>query len=264
MTPAGAAAADGARQHLPGGEGRRLARQLLPRGQPRRAARARADVGGRPGRRGARGVPRGATASPGRGRPASGWWSRSPARPGATTSSAARRAWRRGPAVSWSGCTCARPTGLRGPTGPALAEQRNLLQELGGEYHELASADPATALVQFAQSENATQIVLGASRQSRWTHFAARLGDHQRHPRVGPIDIHVISSDAESEARAAAEPAPTPRRPGNGPPPRRRRAWRGRRRGRGDGTVRHRPRALAVSRRRSCSRGSWRSSRRRC
>ena len=56
---AGAAAPDGARQHLSGREGRRLAGQLLPRGQPRRAARARADVGRRPGRRGVGDLPRG-------------------------------------------------------------------------------------------------------------------------------------------------------------------------------------------------------------
>ncbi len=58
--PPGAAAPDGARQHLSARAGRRLARQLLPRGKPRRAARAGADVGGRPGRRGARGLPRSA------------------------------------------------------------------------------------------------------------------------------------------------------------------------------------------------------------
>src|SRR5215468_4751651 len=60
--------------------------------------------------------------------------------------------------------------GLRGTVGAALDEQKELLQELAGEYHELASADPAATLVQFARAENATQIVLGASRQSRWSH----------------------------------------------------------------------------------------------
>ena len=124
---AGAAAPDGARQHLPGREGRRVARQLLPRGQPRRAARARADVGRRPGRRGARGVPRGARHRRARGRRASGWSSRSPARPVATTSSAGPRGWRRARAASCSASTCGPADGLRGPPGEALAEQRTLL-----------------------------------------------------------------------------------------------------------------------------------------
>ena len=52
MTPAGAAPADGARQRLPGREGRRRAGEVLPRRQPHRAARARAAVGRGPRRRG--------------------------------------------------------------------------------------------------------------------------------------------------------------------------------------------------------------------
>ena len=60
QTPGGAAPAHGPRQHLRAREGRRRAGQLLPGRQPRRAARARAHVDRRPGRRGARGVPRGA------------------------------------------------------------------------------------------------------------------------------------------------------------------------------------------------------------
>ena len=54
----GAAASDGARQHLQAREDRRRARQLLPARQPRCAARARVAVGRRPRRRSARRVPR--------------------------------------------------------------------------------------------------------------------------------------------------------------------------------------------------------------
>jgi two-component system sensor histidine kinase KdpD len=88
--------------------------------------------------------------------------------------------------------------GLRGPSGTSLSSQRLLLQELGGEYHELASADAATALVQFARAENATQIVLGASRQSRWTHLLRGSVINNVIKASGAIDIHIISSDAES------------------------------------------------------------------
>jgi two-component system sensor histidine kinase KdpD len=87
--------------------------------------------------------------------------------------------------------------GLRGTAGDALGAQRELLQELGGEYHELASADPAGTLVQFARAENATQIVLGASRQSRWTHLLRGSVINNVLRASGDIDVHVISSDAE-------------------------------------------------------------------
>src|SRR5215510_9226285 len=83
--------------------------------------------------------------------------------------------------------------GLRGTAGAALGEQRELLQELGGEYHELASADPAGTLVQFARAENATQIVLGASQQSRWTHLLRGSVINNVIRASGDIDIHVIS-----------------------------------------------------------------------
>ncbi len=89
--------------------------------------------------------------------------------------------------------------GLRGASGDALGVQRALLQELGGEYHELASADPAATLVQFARSENATQIVLGASRQSRWTHLLRGSVITNVLRASGDIDVHVISSDPERD-----------------------------------------------------------------
>jgi two-component system sensor histidine kinase KdpD len=122
--------------------------------------------------------------------------------------------------------------GLRGPPGEALAAQRLLLQELGGEYHELASADAATALVQFARTENATQIVLGASRQSRWTHLVRGSVINDVIRASGSIDIHVISSEADGETtKPDAEPEVATDFVAPESPPRR-------------------PRALAVSRRR--------------
>jgi two-component system sensor histidine kinase KdpD len=90
--------------------------------------------------------------------------------------------------------------GLRGTAGDALGAQRALLQQLGGEYHELASADPAGTLVQFARAENATQIVLGASRQSRWSHLVRGSVVNNVIRASGDIDIHVISSEPREVA----------------------------------------------------------------
>ena len=99
--------------------------------------------------------------------------------------------------------------GLRAPPGDALLEQRTLLQELGGTYHELASADVANALVQFARAENATQIVLGASRQSRWSHLLRGSVVTNVLRASGDIDVHVISSDPQRDdvATRVARPA---------------------------------------------------------
>jgi two-component system sensor histidine kinase KdpD len=91
--------------------------------------------------------------------------------------------------------------GLRGPSGDELELQRRLLDELGGEYRELSGADVAASLVHFAHTQNATQIVLGASRQSRWTHLIRGSVIQNVIRASGPIDVHVISSGGEEEHR---------------------------------------------------------------
>jgi two-component system sensor histidine kinase KdpD len=87
--------------------------------------------------------------------------------------------------------------GLRGDEGH-VGDQRRLLEEVGGTYHETAGTDIAAALVDFALAENATQLVLGASHRSR----AAELVRGSVINRVvrlsGPIDVHVISPHHEA------------------------------------------------------------------
>jgi two-component system sensor histidine kinase KdpD len=110
--------------------------------------------------------------------------------------------------------------GLAGPVSDQLKEQRELVVALGGRYQELAGADIAGALVRFARSENATQIVLGASRRSRLAHLARGSVINTVVRASGPIDVHVISADV-----AAPKPSGTPRarrRRSSPVPPRRR------------------------------------------
>ncbi len=57
--------------------------------------------------------------------------------------------------------------GLSAPAAAELAQQRDLLEELGGVYREVAAGDVAEALVAVARAENATRLLLGASRRSR-------------------------------------------------------------------------------------------------
>jgi two-component system sensor histidine kinase KdpD len=79
--------------------------------------------------------------------------------------------------------------------GGVIDEHRTLLEQMGGEYHEVSGGDVGAALVSFAQAENATQIVLGASQRSR----LAKLSSGSIIDRVvklsGPIDVHVISQE---------------------------------------------------------------------
>ncbi|MBV9254197.1 MAG: sensor histidine kinase KdpD [Actinobacteria bacterium] len=78
---------------------------------------------------------------------------------------------------------------------------RALLGELGGNYHEVVGDDVATALVQVARAENATQIVLGSSRRSRWTELTrGSIINRVIREAGGAIDVHVISPQPDEGA----------------------------------------------------------------
>src|SRR3954469_6509840 len=58
--------------------------------------------------------------------------------------------------------------GLTGASPAALRTQRALVESLGGTYHQVVGDDIAAALLEFARSVDATQLVIGTSRRSRW------------------------------------------------------------------------------------------------
>lgn len=85
-----------------------------------------------------------------------------------------------------------------------LDNQRKLVHDMGGTYHELVGEDVAESLLAFARAENATQIVLGTSRRSR---IADRLGTSpamQVIKKSGIIDVHVISYGAGPRFQSSA------------------------------------------------------------
>jgi two-component system sensor histidine kinase KdpD len=92
--------------------------------------------------------------------------------------------------------------GLARPTGTHLEKHRMLLVELGGRYEEITGNDVAQAMVDFARAENATQLVLGATRRSRWAEIlhGSVINQVIRDAADG-IDVHVISSSAAEEEK---------------------------------------------------------------
>jgi two-component system, OmpR family, sensor histidine kinase KdpD len=80
-----------------------------------------------------------------------------------------------------------------------LEGQHQLLGELGGRYAEITGLDVAQALVHFARAENATQLVLGASRQSRLAELVQGSIINRVVRKAAPLDLHIISSTASSE-----------------------------------------------------------------
>ena len=86
-----------------------------------------------------------------------------------------------------------RPAGLAAAGRAALAAQRQLIVSLGGTYHQLADPDIPAALLAFAQAENATQLVLGATRRTRLAALrpTTRIRS-QLIRRGGGISVHVV------------------------------------------------------------------------
>ena len=75
----------------------------------------------------------------------------------------------------------------------ALAAQRDLVEQLGGRVRDVVAASPAEGLITFARGEKATQLVLGASRRSRWHELMHGSFAHRVIRGAGDIDVHVIA-----------------------------------------------------------------------
>lgn len=79
----------------------------------------------------------------------------------------------------------------------ALASQRVLVEQLGGTYHQVVGEDIPAALIGFARSVNASQLVLGVSRRSRLTALLTGPGTSNRVIRAsGDIDVHMVTHSA--------------------------------------------------------------------
>ncbi|WP_019071104.1 ATP-binding protein [Streptomyces hokutonensis] len=91
----------------------------------------------------------------------------------------------------------ARSDGLAaGVSHASLARQRRLVEDLGGSYHSVVGDGVATALVEFARTENATQLVLGTSRRGRLERFLTGPGTGETVTELsGDIDVHRVTHE---------------------------------------------------------------------
>jgi two-component system sensor histidine kinase KdpD len=86
-----------------------------------------------------------------------------------------------------------RGDGLAGVSAPQMGKVRELATSLGATLHTVVGDDVPSALLDFARDENATQLVVGTSRRSRW----ARIFDEGVGTTVvqqsGSIDVHMVT-----------------------------------------------------------------------
>jgi two-component system sensor histidine kinase KdpD len=88
----------------------------------------------------------------------------------------------------------ARPAGPADTGRAALTAQRRLVSSVGGTYHQLSDDDIPAALLTFAQAENATQLVLGATRRSWRSALLPRTAVRSQVLRAATgIDVHIVT-----------------------------------------------------------------------
>ncbi len=91
--------------------------------------------------------------------------------------------------------------GLTGADPGTLTRQRALVDSLGGSYHQVVGDDVPRALLDFARAENATQLVLGASRRGRLARLLSPGIGVTVTALSGSIDVHMVTHEQSGRGR---------------------------------------------------------------
>ncbi|GAA2534201.1 MULTISPECIES: sensor histidine kinase KdpD [Streptomyces] len=96
----------------------------------------------------------------------------------------------------------ARGGGLTAASPKELAEQRTLVEDLGGTFHHVVGDDIPAALLAFARGANATQIVLGSSRRKTWQYvFGPGVGATVARDSGPDLDVHIVTHEEIAKGR---------------------------------------------------------------
>ncbi|MDT5095751.1 MAG: two-component system, OmpR family, sensor histidine kinase KdpD [Mycobacterium sp.] len=86
-----------------------------------------------------------------------------------------------------------RGDGLSGVSAPQMGKVRELAMSLGATVHTVVGDDVPTALLEFAREVNATQLVLGTSRRSRWARALDEGIGARTVQQSEKIDVHMVT-----------------------------------------------------------------------
>ncbi|NTY59181.1 sensor histidine kinase [Mycolicibacterium sphagni] len=105
-----------------------------------------------------------------------------------------------------------RGDGLSGVSAPQMGKVRELAASLGATVHTVVGDDVGKALLDFAREMNATQLVIGTSRRSRW----ARVFDEGIGAAIvqdsGKIDVHMVTHEESKRGFSVRSASPRERR----------------------------------------------------
>ncbi|WP_083259495.1 DUF4118 domain-containing protein [Cellulosimicrobium cellulans] len=91
------------------------------------------------------------------------------------------------------------------PTAPpaALAADRELVESLGGTFHTVVGEDVPSAVVDFARGVNATMVVVGVSRHSRWREALLGSTSAEIARLAGSLDVHLVTHERARAGRVS-------------------------------------------------------------
>lgn len=114
----------------------------------------------------------------------------------------------------WMALYVARGDGLVHHPPARLEEMRAMAVDLGGTFHSVVGDDAASAILTFARAENATQVVIGASRRGRLSTLVRPGIGEVVIAESGDIDVHIVTHDEARRQRGdvRARPALAARR----------------------------------------------------
>jgi two-component system sensor histidine kinase KdpD len=101
----------------------------------------------------------------------------------------------RGAGGEWMALYVSRRDGLSGVSPDQLLRLRTMTEDLGGTFHTVVGDDTATAILDFARAENASQVIIGASRRGRVSTLLRPGVGELVIAGSGEIDAHVVTHD---------------------------------------------------------------------
>ena len=105
----------------------------------------------------------------------------------------------------------ARGDGLAGVTPREMGKVRELATSIGATVHVVVGDDVSGALLDFARETNATQLVLGTSRRSRWASIFSEGIGAATIKNSGKIDVHMVSHEQANPGLTLATMSPRAR-----------------------------------------------------
>jgi two-component system sensor histidine kinase KdpD len=105
-----------------------------------------------------------------------------------------------------------RGDGLSGVSAPQMGKIRELTTSLGATLHTVVGDDVTAALLDFARERNATQLVVGTSRRTRWARVFDEGIGAKTVQQSGKIDVHMVTHEEARRPFTWARLAPRDRR----------------------------------------------------